>query len=388
MPRKRLTEQNVISLPTKRTAYRVWDAGSDKVNGLHVLVQKSGTRSYRVNYRFPGSPKEQVVQLGRVGEITLSAARSKALDIRRTAAAGADPKATEASDTFKTCVETWTTNEQVGRKECVSADRTQIFLLSACERWHDRQIATLRYSEIDDLLCAYRKRSPYSANRIHAHLKTLFRWAVRTKRLAVSPMAEMPRPWLGAKARTRSWFEGEKADEVLSQLWQCADQLGGSRGKFIKLLVITGKRRTAIETMRWEHIDQAWYWRPTLGTKRKRCHAIPLPKLAQRVLSPREGRDRVLGPFDAQALVRNVRSMTGIEDFIWHGVRHIMATKLRQLRVSPYVARLVLDHVAFSDAHSGYEHSDHRAEMLEALELWCSHVESLVQPADTVRVLR
>jgi hypothetical protein len=37
--RKRLTETTVTNLPTKRKAYRVWDAGAECVRGLHVLVQ-------------------------------------------------------------------------------------------------------------------------------------------------------------------------------------------------------------------------------------------------------------------------------------------------------------------------------------------------------------
>ncbi len=78
-------------------------------------------------------------------------------------------------------------------------------------------------------------------------------------------------------------------------------------------------------------------------------------------------------------------------DFFMHGLRHIMTTKLRALKINPYVARLLLDHAEAKDAHSGYEHLglDHwRPEMEAALERWCAHIEELVTPGEGVAVLR
>lgn len=388
--RKRLDERSVLNLGTRRRAYRVWDVGPDAARGLHILVQPTGTRSYRVRYRFKGSPTEHNLLIGRVGVVSLEEARAKAFEVHRAAARGDDPAAGDPvrSDTFKVCVETWTQNEQQGRKECASAEATKVYLLTACERWHNRPIGTLRYAEIDDLLSAKRRQAPYSAVRIHAHLKTMFKWCVRTQRIAVSPMAEMPKPWLGAKARSRPWFEGEKADAVIASLWHAADELGGAAGRFIKLLLITGKRRRAIETIRWDHIDKHWYWRPTIGTKTKRCHPIPLPKLAQRVLSPRGDEGRVLGPLDIPGLSNQVRKMIELPDFIWHGVRHMVETKLGELRVQPHIRDMLLDHAPVRGSGKDYDHGTYRAEQLEALEIWCAHIERLVAPAQGVAVLR
>jgi hypothetical protein len=61
----------------------------------------------------------------------------------------------------------------------------------------------------------------------------------------VNPMADKPLPWLGAKPRQRNWFKGDKADELIRKLWHVATQLGGDRERFIKLVLILGKRRGA-----------------------------------------------------------------------------------------------------------------------------------------------
>jgi integrase len=387
--RKRLTETSVFNLPTRRVQYRVWDSGPNSARGLFILIQPSGTRTYHVLFRFKSSPKEHTLALGRVGEATLEEARDKALEARRKAARGDDPRVSDASDTFKAIVEKWTTNEQQGRKECVSAERTLTFVLSNTKRWHDRPIGSLRYGEIDDLLSAKRKSSPYACNRLHAHLMTMFRWTVRTKRIPVNPISDMPKPWLGEKPRQRDWFKGEKADGVIVALWRYADQVGGIHGKFIKLLVITGKRRVAVETMRWDHISSDWYWSPTLGSKGKRCHAIPLPKLAQRILSPRQDIGRVLdGNVSPAWMVLDVRKMIEVEDFIWHGCRHIVETKLGELKVPPHVRDMLLDHAPLRGSGGNYDHGTYRDECLAALELWCSHIEGLLASAENVRVLR
>ena len=35
--------------------------------------------------------------------------------------------------------------------------------------------------------------------------------------------------------------------------------------KFVKLLILTGKRRNAVQGMRWEQLDGDWYWTPPKG---------------------------------------------------------------------------------------------------------------------------
>ena len=392
MPRKRLTEQNVLSLTAsgKVTACRWWDIGTDAVRGLHVLVQKqSGTRTYIVAYRFPGSPKDRYMKLGRVGEVTLEEVRTKALAVRRAAAKGDDPKTADplTSDTFKSCVEKWIEQEQLGRKECVSAAPTRKYILTSCQRWHDRPIATLRYAEIEDLLCSVRRKSPYSSLRLHSHLATLFRWATRTKRIPVNPMTDMPKPWMGAKRRVRDWFDRD-ADDVLRKVWQAADELGGDQAKFVKLIILTGKRRTAVETMRWDHIDADWYWRPTCGNKVKRAHAIPLPRLAQRILSPRAGKGLVLHGIKPDKLLIELRRMTGVPDLIFHGFRHVVQTKLAQLKIPPHIRDQLMDHAPARGTGAAYDHHLYVEEQRDALERWADYVEALMQPSNTVRVLR
>lgn len=383
--KKKLTEANVLTLPTRSKPYHVHDFGSEAAHGLSVLVSPNGIRTFRATYYFPGSRKGRAVKLGRVGEMTLDAAREKTRAVRGLARRGLDPRKGDPakSDNFKTAVEIWTEREQIGRKGNRSAEQCSGFLLSACRGWHGRPIGAILYHEIEELLHFKRDVAPYSANRLHAHLATFFRWCKRTHRIAVNPMAEMPKPWNGGKPRQLDWFSGEGADEVVRGLWTLADQLGGDDAAFIKLLVITGKRKNAVKGMALEQIVNH-FWTPPPGSKTKRNHPIPLPKLAQRIM----GKGKA-GPIIKRvdpALQSKVRKALKLENFIWHGVRHIVESKLAELKVPFHIRDLLLDHAPVRGAGRGYDHHSYEQEMLEALERWCGHIEQLVTPKGVRRL--
>jgi integrase len=281
-------------------------------------------------------------------------------------------------------------------KELVSADATHAFVLHSCEAWLERRMATFTRIEIEDLLRRKRDRGTKSAaNRLHSHLKTLFNWAEEDQGLTVNPAAKVKRPWQVHKKKTRRnypWFKGEAADNVIRSLWQFADSLTtkGKRDRalFIRLLLITGKRCNAVHDMSWEHIDASWWWSPPYRSEYKRNDPIPLPVRAQRVLGERRERGRIIAPFLRNWLQKQARRRKGMPaDFVWHGVRHVVITKLRELGVQRHVVKLLTDHKE-DDVHADYEHDLPRKEMLAALELWCAHLETLVAPAEGVAVLR
>lgn len=372
--KKHLTSANVLTLPTKRAAYHCWDTGSDSAKGLAVLVSPNGVRTYRAVYYYPGSAKPHAFKLGRVGEMSLDDAREKTREVRGLARKGLDPKAGDParSGDFKSAINVWTQKEQLGRKQARSAHSTEGFVLSATRAWHARPIASIRDTEIEELLHVKREVAPYSANRLHAHLATFFKWALRTKRIAVNPMAVMPRPWEGGKPRAYDWFKGEAADKVVRELWLLAGELGGDDEMYIKLMVITGKRKNAVLKMAWEQIVNN-FWAPIPGSKTKRNHAIPLPKLAMRILGKPKKTGQVMYVREGK-LKMLVRQRLKLDSFIWHGVRHIVETKLAELRVPYHIRDLLLDHAPMRGAGRGYDHYVPREEMLEALERWCAHI--------------
>jgi integrase len=390
---KLLTEEIAQHLECNRNKqYFVWDKG---VKGLHVLVNKKGTRTYRSLWYYAGSSKPHSRSLGRVGVLDLEEARKLCLADQKAAAQGIDPKSEErvASDAFEDVVNEYVEREQIGRKRNATAKEVRRALLKDCAAFKSRPIASIRPAEIEKLLERIRdgdaehRGRPYLANKLWGYLGSLFRWCVKKRKLAASPMVSIDRPWEGAEPRTRVF-----SDDELKQLWHC--KLEPNEAAFLKLLILTGKRKGALAAMRWGEINDAWDWTPPPGNKNKRVHPLPLPKLAQRILiglkpkdvkadnqvfpSPQGGKNGVMHV--ASRLQGRVQKLTGIEDFFPHAIRHTVETRLAELRVPPHVRDLLLDHAPTRGSGKDYDHWEYRDEKSEAMEKWAGHVEGLVVP--------
>jgi integrase len=394
---KHFTEENVYKIPRKKRQFLVWDWGTGAARGLAILSSPTGTKSYRVVFYFPGSSKPNYRHIGRVGEISLEAARKIALESRGMARRGEDPRAGEAnkSDNFLVAVKDYIQHEQIGRNKNKSALETQKLMLASCKGWLTRPVATIRYGEIDALLETMRdgnaesKSRPYQANRVYSHLKDFFGWCVRKKKITASPMTDMQKPFAKPEGRKREWFKGKPGDKAVVSLWGTADKIGGNEGRYLKMLLLTGKRKSALALMRWEQIDENWFLDAPSGSKNKRLHAIPLPKKAQEVLHPRGKTGLVFGELNNfETLQTQIRKATGLEDFIFHGVRHLLESKLAELKIPPHIRDLLFDHVPNRGSGAGYDHYEYREEMLDALNQWAAHIDKLRTPAEGVAVLR
>jgi integrase len=397
-PRNRMkfTEKNVLTLKPKRMKqYLIWDEGMIAARGLAILVSPTGTKSYRCTYRYPGDPKTHWMHLGRVGELTLEEARSLHVSARRKASKFEDPKSENPTkaDTFRAAVESYIQHEQKGRLENKSADQTKAVMLSSCKEWHTRPVPTIRSKEIEEGLL-WRIRDghgdkpprPYLANRVYSHLKAFFAWYAKRNKI-LSPMLDMGKPWNKAKPRDRDWFKKAAGDNAIKALWRSADEIGGAEGRYVKLMLLTGKRKTALASMSWDHIDENWLWDPPPSdAKNKRLNGVPLPKLAQRILYPRHETGNVFGRINLDKLQDKIRKASGIEDFFWHGLRHLAETKTAELRdarghslILPHIRDLLFDHASKRGSGKGYDHHDYEPELSAAIEVWAEYVEGLVQ---------
>jgi integrase len=409
--RKLFDEQNVLSIPYKKRQYMIWDGangrGSEHVQkGLAILVSPNGTKSFRSTYYFPNSPKPKSRHLGRVGEMTLADARKQCADDRANARKGIDPKGEHTkADAYAALVEEYIKRVQIGAKGNVSHAETRRLLLKDTAEWERRAIATITAPEIQRLLEHVRdgdsesgtKGRPYLSNKLHALMSSFFNWCSKPAigKLKVSPMLGVDKPWNGEKGRDRPWFRGSAADDAIKALWNAARKMDATDGKYLMTVMLTGKRKTAIAEMKWEDIDENWFWhapQPTKATTNKRLHAIPLPRRLQIILGERRsgyvfpgsrgGRIHV----DGHDLQNKVRATSGLNDFFFHGIRHIVETKMAELKIPPHVADLLLDHAPKRGSGKVYNHHHYKEEMLAALETWAACIDRLTTDRAPVAV--
>ena len=404
--RKQLSERNVLSLPVKPQQHFVWDAGTGAARGMAVLVNPTGTKTYFVNYRFPGSKKLHYKKLGRVGESTLAEARTAALEARRLAYQNKDPKADDPnkSDAFETAFRAYIQQEQIGRKKNSSAQKTQNLVLNHCAGWKSEPVATITYRKIDGLLAAIRdgdKESParpYAAVRIFAHLRDFFNWAARQQIIKETPMAHMPAPFVGV-ARDRHYSDAE-----LKAIWKAADQLNPVEGGYVKLTLLLGTRKAELALARWSEFDDAAkpsvFTVPTDRVKmkaqtkltKKPVYVVPLPPLAQRILKglPRRDGEAVFPGLNpgGGALKAKLVKAGAPADFKLHTARHTIATYFQNRGRSEFERGLILNHSDSGSVTSGYSHGYPVDLKRTLLTEWADHIERLVQPAEGVTQLR
>lgn len=401
----------------------VWDSEhKDAVTGFGVRITAKAARSFVLRYIFDG--KEFRHTIGAYPAWSVVAARDEAktwrkrvdrgeshpLGAKRAAREAAAERA-KAKD-YAAAVEDYHTREQVGRRQNATANEVRRALLYYGNDWKAQPVADITAAMIRRKLETLRdgdpKASPpvaprgYTANRLHAYLSTFFKWAAEPgiELVPASPMTGLRRPWEGEERRDRVF-----SDDELKALWLGATKLDPVPAAFLKVAILTGKRKTALASMQWADLSEDGVWTPPADTRRKtrnkRLHGIPLPKLAQRVIAPLRPKagDPGASPYvfpgrlagshlnAGSDFMEDVREASGIADYLNHALRHTLETRFAKLKVPPHIRDAALDHVPNRGSGAGYDHYDYVAEVGEALEKWAAYVERLVSP-NGAKVLR
>jgi integrase len=175
-------------------------------------------------------------------------------------------------------------------------------------------------------------------------------------------------------------------DRELAAVWAATDGLDWPWDSYIKLLVLTGQRRTELASMRWSHVDlQARVWNlPAEATKMGRARVLPLPTAAIRILEslPRVERvDYVFGSkLTAFAMMkRKLDELSGVTGWVLHDARRTFATGQQRLGTRLEVTEQLLGHRSGSRAGviGVYQRHDFADEQRQALEKWSARVARL-----------
>lgn len=392
------------------------DEGRGSVQGFYVRIRKGGTKTYYLVYR-NAENRQRRYKIAACSEMTVEAARAYARDelwpaIRR----GEDPAGERAAkrkgetdpppppgESYVEAVEDYITREQKGRRQNVSAD--EIAGVLRRYGWGEKELTSIeardirkRLEEIRDGHNGLRPR-PYMANRTYAYMRTFFDWCCEDgiDKLPDSPMRRLKRPWNRERARDRHF-----SDDELRALWRTADEIaadptcltGRSWGAFLKVLLLTGRRRGILAAMRRDEISESGLWSPPPGPSNKRRHITPLSKLALRIIRAvpqKEGNPHVFAGRNkgkhidpGSQFSKAIKERSGISDFFCHAARHTVETRLAQLRVAPHIRDLLLDHVSKRGTGDDYDHYTYEEEMREAAELWADHLQEIVSEGEGV----
>jgi integrase len=372
-----------------------------KERGLYLVVQPTGAMSWAFRYRIHGRPQKMTV--GPYPAVGLAKARAEAARAKVSLADDDDPAAAKrAARAAKSA-----TRSRDDSVEKVFADFISLYakpntrdwkgsqrlLRHFAEAWKGRPLAAIGKAEIHRVLDVIVARgAPVGANRAFAQLRKMFRWAVSRGLLDRSPCDGIDPP-SAEKSRDRVLDT-----EELNLVWRAAGDLGFPFGPIVRLLVLTGQRRSEVGALEWRELDldRAIWTIPAARSKNRRQHVVPLSPEAVEIIkalprfsgsrfvfSPGEtapsGYSRAKTRLDER--IKEVNGGESLAPWILHDIRRSVASGLAGLGVNLPIIERILNHVSgsFAGIVGIYQKYNFAAEMRGAMERWGRHVDAIAQ---------
>jgi integrase len=278
---QRITQKLIQKLkPPPSSSQIEYDA---EIPGFGVRITAAGVIAFVLNYWVHG--RERRFTIGRYPELTATAARERALQLRGRIIDGHDPLAereqsrTEPTldDLAKQYLKEYAAHHK--RPSSIRNDRDMINKIIT------PTLGKLRVKSVGrrdvELLHAGLKATPYRANRVLALLSKMFSLAIQWKLRADNPAHGVPR---FHEDRRERWLSQEEMQRFSNALDSYSDQ---NAANALRLLLLTGAREGEVLKASWEQFDlkRGVWTKPSHHTKQQRIEHVPLSSAAITLLT-------------------------------------------------------------------------------------------------------
>jgi integrase len=346
----------------------------EKLIGFGARKQRRGIFFY-VRARHNG--RQIMHSIGRFGSPwTVETARAKALELLGTLASGSDPFTQSlASETFGTEVERYLERQRNSLKPR-SFVEVQRYLQKRASPLHKLRLGEIDRRTIAVLLGQIETTSGASPrNRLRSALSAFFSWAIREGLAELNPVQG-----------TGKADEGNGRDRVLSpeelrKLWRGLGD--GHFADVVRLLLLTGQRRTEIGGLTWAEVDleRKLIVLPAERTKNGRSHEVPLSTQALAILARQDQRgefvfSKFMNWFDGKA---KLDQRVAIAPWTLHDLRRSCSTWMAEIGVLPHIVEAVLNHRSgHKQGVAGrYNWAKYEGEMRSALQRYADWLDTI-----------
>jgi integrase len=386
------------------------------VPGLYLRVTDRGHKSFALVARYPLYPLHPTRRaLGDCGALTLAEARQKAREWLQLIARGVDPQIAEErqraaqlrrqANTFAAVAADFI--ERHAKKLAKADDAETVIEREFTSRWGPRPITDVTAHEVSAAIRAIVKRgAPYQAHNAFGYIRRLFNWAIATGEYGVetSPVERLkPGELIGKREARKRVLD----DAELEWVWEATGELGYPYAPLIRMLMLTGQRKSEVAEMRWCEVDfgKALWTIPAERMKGDAAHVVPLPPTAVELLksvptweagefvfTTTQGKTPVNGFSKAKARIdgriaklrqkaigAKAAEKAAMRSWVLHDLRRTMRTHLSALPVQDLVRELVIAH-AKPGLHRVYDQFAYLEEKRQALELWAKRLALIVSP--------
>jgi len=282
-----LTDTAIRALKPRAKTHRVSDR-----QGLAIEVTPQGVRLWRFRYQWAG--KERMISLGRYPEITLVAARTRALEWRRELAAGRDPAQVKRDLVAKQF------DHELSKFPVIAlewlAERKEEFKPATYRKAHSiihgdlmpglkyANVATLTTPQAIVVLEKIAARAPHMAEKAKGYLSQIIDYSIKKglredgRTLSLRRAVRMPKAVSVPAATTRA---------ELAHVLKAIDRYEGEvTQSALRFAALTTMRPMNVVQARWENLDlndRTWTI-PGEQMKNGNPHTVPLPTQAIELL--------------------------------------------------------------------------------------------------------
>jgi integrase len=366
---------------------------------LFLFIAPSGTKSWRLKYRFQG--REKLLTLGTYPQLSLKEARESCADARKMLSGGIDPsaekkvKARSAQITFGAVAREWLENQ-----ESVWTDGYAKDVLERIDKNVFPYLGTRPIGEITppELLAVLRKvelrGAVEQAHRVRSICSLIFRYAIATGRAERDTAADLR----GAlKPRSKTPRAALTKPDDIGGLLRAIDDF---QGTFVvkcglQLLALTFLRSSEIRLGEWVEVDFAEkLWRiPAKRMKMRLDLLVPLSRQSLDILhslheATGDGRLMFPGlratekPISDATFIAALRRMGYTkEEMCAHGFRAMASTLLNEQGYPPDVIERQLAHTPRNKVRAAYNRAEYLLERRKMMDEWANYLDSLRERA-------
>jgi len=389
-----LTETKIRAAKPRQKPYKLSDG-----KGLHLAVDPSGGRWWRLRYRFEG--REKMLSLGTYPEVGLALARERRDDARKLVAQGTDPSAARKAEKAATADTLDALAGEFFRKE--EAHLSSVTVAAARERYAKwlkpslgkRPIAGITAPE---LLAALRRIEHLGKNETAHRVKTIFsriaRHAIAEGRGALEQ--DVSQHLRGALVPRQTENHAAITDPAkVGALLRAIDAYQGQPSALyaLRLAPLVFVRPGELRGARWAEFElegKEPTWRiPGARMKMGAEHLVPLSTQAATILRELQGvtgagelvfpglRSRSR-PISNNTLMAALRRMgySG-EEQTAHGFRSIASTLLNEQGFPPDVIELQLAHTERNKVRAAYNKAQRLPERRKMMQAWADYLDGL-----------
>jgi integrase len=358
----------------------------ERLRGFGLRVREGAKIRVWV-YQYSLNNKTQRMTIGTWPAMSPSEAYERACKLAAQRHAGGNPAHDKQvmqadKETFKDVVMLYLQAKRPELRSRTLAE-TERYLTGSASRFNNTPLAMITQAEIADLLDRTAKDSgDATSNRLRANLAAMFTWAMQRQKVAANPVM------LTEKRKEQS-RERVLSDVELAAIWNACPE--GDFGNIVKLLMLTGQRRSEIGGLRWSEIDlrAGQINLPGERTKNGHPHFVPLSEPVRMILEKQPHiREQVFGRGDSaegfagwSAATAALRAaLPGMPGWSLHDLRRTMATGMGELGVQPHIIEAAINHQSGHKAGVAgtYNRANYHAERKVALDKWAAHVMALV----------